>query len=102
MGRTIVWKTIGSQVFTLSQDVKDFQNNGNLLECTKGVKLEFASRVQTPFTLLACKTSVGCNKTNSIRLIRSFPAPKLILIDWPNYFLNDMPILICFKGCPAA
>ena len=52
MGRTIVWKTIGSQVtcriFTLSQDVKDFQNNGNLLECTKGVKLEFAPRVQTP------------------------------------------------------
>ena len=82
---TVVWKTIGSQVtcriFTLSQDVKDFQNNRNLLECTKGVKLEFAPVYKPPFTLLARKTSVGCNNTNIIRLLRPFTAPKLILID---------------------
>ena len=34
----------------------------------------------------------------SIRLIRPFPTPKLILIDCPNYFSDDMPIIICLKG----
>ena len=47
----------------------------------KNLSLHLFTLVKFVFTLMGRKTSVGCNNTNSIRLIRHFPTPKLILID---------------------